>query len=77
MVLRCVPDEQVAEAALDLARGILANVPLGVAITKQSLWMNQGAGSLEAAIELESRGVMIAGSTADAAEKRKALFDQG
>jgi enoyl-CoA hydratase len=76
MVLRCVPDDQLGDVALELARGILANVPLGVAITKQSLWMNQSAGSLEAAIELESRGVMIAASTADAAEKRKAFFEK-
>lgn len=76
MVLRAVPDDQLIDVALEIARGILSNVPLGVTITKQSLWLNQEVGSLEAAIELESRGVMIASGTADAAEKRKAFFEK-
>ena len=76
LVLRAVPDEALLDSALELARSILVNVPLGVALTKQSLWLNQGVGSLEAAIELEGRAVMIAQSTADAAEKRAAFLDK-
>lgn len=76
LVLRAVDDGQLMDAALELARGILANVPLGIWMTKQSLWLNQGAGSLEAAIELENRAVMVAQSTEDAAEKRKAWIEK-
>jgi enoyl-CoA hydratase len=76
LVLRSVPDEQLMEAAFELARGILVNVPIGIWLTKQSLWLNQGAGSLEAAIELESRAVAIAQSTADAADKRASFLEK-
>ncbi len=74
MVLRSVPDDQLMEAVLEIARNILANVPMGVWLTKQSLWLNQSAGSLGAAIELESRAVFIARSTEDAAEKRASFL---
>jgi enoyl-CoA hydratase len=76
LVLRTVPDDNLGSAALELARSIMVNVPIGIAITKQSLMLNQNAGSLEAAIEMENRGVMIAQSTEDAIEKRKAFFDK-
>ena len=51
-------------------------LPIGVWLTKQSLWINQSAGSLEAAIEMENRAVAIAQSTADAAEKRAAFLEK-
>jgi enoyl-CoA hydratase len=76
LVLRAVPDAELQAAALELAQAILVNVPMGVWLTKQSLWMNQSVGSLETAIELESRAVAIAQSTADAAEKRSAFLEK-
>ena len=76
LVLRTVPDEQLLASALELARAIRVNVPIGIWLTKQSLWLNQGVGSLEAAIELESRAVAIAQSTSDAAEKRAAFLEK-
>jgi len=53
LVLRTVPDEELAEACLELAKSIMVNVPLGVWTTKQSMWMNENAGSLEQAMEME------------------------
>jgi len=76
LVLRAVPDGQLMDSAFELARAIMVNVPLGIWLTKQSLWLNQGVGSLEAAIELETRGVAIARSTEDAAEKRAAFLEK-
>jgi enoyl-CoA hydratase len=76
LVLRAVDDDKLMDSALELALGILANVPLGIWMTKQSLWLNQSAGSLEAAIELENRAVMVAQSTEDAVEKRKAWLEK-
>jgi enoyl-CoA hydratase len=76
LVLRAVPDEELQNAAIELAKAIIVNVPIGVWITKQSLWFNQGIGSLEAAMELEARGVMISQSTADAAEKRQSFLEK-
>jgi len=76
LVLRTVPDEQLMGTVLELAAAIMVNVPIGIWLTKQSLWLNQTAGSLEAAIEMENRAVAIAQSTADAAEKRASFLEK-
>jgi enoyl-CoA hydratase len=76
LVLRTVPDEQLMQSALELAAAIMVNVPIGIWLTKQSLWLNQSAGSLEAAIEMENRAVALSQSTADAAEKRAAFLEK-
>ncbi len=76
LVLRAVPDERLMDEALQLARNIKVNVPMGIWVTKQALWMNQAAGSLEAAMEFEHRGVFIAQATADAVEKRSAFIEK-
>jgi enoyl-CoA hydratase len=76
LVLRTVPDEQLMQSALELAAAIMVNVPIGIWLTKQSLWLNQSAGSLDAAIEMENRAVAISQSTADAAEKRAAFLEK-
>ena len=64
------------DAALEIAAQIAVNVPMGVWMTKQSLWHNQNAGSLEAAIELEHRAVHVAQATEDGAEKAAAFFEK-
>ena len=76
LVLRAVPDEQLMAEAQALAASICANVPLGVWLTKQSLWLNQGVGSLEAACEIEARAVFLAQATEDAAEKRRSFIEK-
>jgi enoyl-CoA hydratase len=76
LVLKVVEDEMLSDAALEIAARIADNVPLGVTLTKQSLWMNQSAGSLELAIELEARAAAMALSTEDAAEKRQAFWEK-
>jgi enoyl-CoA hydratase len=74
LALRAVDDEKLMAEARALAASICANVPLGIWLTKQSLWMNQGVGSLEAACEIEARAVFMAQQTEDAAEKRQAFL---
>jgi enoyl-CoA hydratase len=76
LVLRAVPDDRLLDEALGIARSIMQNVPLGIWLTKQSLWLNQNVGSLEAAIELEARAIPLAQSTADAAEKRSSFLEK-
>lgn len=76
LVLRAVEDEQLQDACIALAESIAVNVPMGIWVTKQSLWQNQNAASLEQAIELESRGVFIAQSTEDKLEKQRAFFEK-
>jgi enoyl-CoA hydratase len=76
LVLKTVPDEELQNACLELAKNILVNVPLGIWTTKQSLYYNQNAGSLEQAMEMETRAVFMAQSTEDAAEKKKSFFEK-
>jgi enoyl-CoA hydratase len=74
LVLRAVDDDKLEQEAEALARSIAENAPIGVYLTKQSLWLNQDVGSLEAAIEMESRAVFMAQTTEDVAEKRAAFL---
>ncbi|MDB5970172.1 MAG: Enoyl-CoA hydratase/isomerase [Hydrocarboniphaga sp.] len=76
LVLRAVDDALLMDASLELARSIIVNVPMGVWMTKQSLVFNQSAGSLEAAIEMENRAVIVSQTTADASEKMQAFFER-
>ena len=76
LVLRVVDDEALIEEALKLADAIAVNSPVGIWLTKQSLWFNQGAGSLEAAIELENRAVLASQATEDAIEKRTSAIEK-
>jgi enoyl-CoA hydratase len=76
LVLKAVPDEALMDETLGLARAMMANVPMGNWVTKQALWANQNAGSLEAAMDYEHRGVFISQSTEDAVEKRSAFIEK-
>jgi enoyl-CoA hydratase len=76
LALRAVPDDQLLAEAHALAASICANVPLGVWLTKQSLWLNQGVASLEAACEIEARAVFLAQASEDAAEKRQSFLEK-
>ncbi len=76
MILRVVDDKALMEEALTLAEAILVNSPIGIALTKQTMWLNASAPSLEAAIELESRAILISQSSEDTAEKRKSFLEK-
>jgi enoyl-CoA hydratase len=76
MVLKTVPDEELQSACLEVAKNIVVNVPMGIWVTKQALWHNMNAGSLEQAIEMETRGVFMAQSTEDKQEKMKSFFEK-
>ena len=76
LALRAVADDALMAEALAMAEQIRVNVPMGIWMTKQSLWLNQETTSLRAAIELEHRAVHIAQSTQDAAEKRASFLEK-
>src|SRR5688500_2549411 len=76
LVLRAVPDESLQDEALKLADAIAVNSPIGIWLTKESLWRAQEGGSLEAAIDFETRAVLASQATADAAEKRTATLEK-
>lgn len=76
MILRAVDDDGLMDAALALADSIMVNSPIGIALTKQTMWLNANAPSLEAAIEMENRAIFISQSTQDSAEKRTAFQEK-
>lgn len=76
LALRAVPDESLIEEALALAEAIAVNSPIGIWLTKEALWRNLEGGSLAAAIDFETRGVLASQATADAAEKRTSSIEK-
>jgi enoyl-CoA hydratase len=76
LILRCVDDEKLMDEALALADSILINSPVGIALTKSSMWLNVDAPSLEAAIELENRAIFMSQASGDTAEKRQAFIEK-
>lgn len=76
LILRCVEDEALMDEALKLADAVITNSPIGVSLTKSSMWLNVDAPSLESAIELENRAIFMSQSTQDTAEKRKSFIEK-
>lgn len=82
LVSRVVDDGEVLDAALAIADDILALAPFGVVMTKEVMWANLAAPSLEAAIHLENRTQILASTAGDFqeaiaafAQKRAPVFD--
>jgi enoyl-CoA hydratase len=76
LVLKTVPDKSLMAETLSLAESIAANAPLDIWLTKQALYANRGAASLETAMDFENRGVSIAGMSEDTSERRLAAFEK-
>ncbi|WP_426574046.1 enoyl-CoA hydratase/isomerase family protein [Aquihabitans sp. McL0605] len=64
------------ERAIEIARSITAHSPFGVAMTKQVLWANITAPSLEAAMALENRTQTLALLTEDMGEAVGAFIEK-
>lgn len=82
LVLRVVPDGEVVDAAVKVARSFAANSPFGVRMTKEVMWSNLEAPSLANAIALEDRTQSLCFGTreqreavAAVIERRPAVFD--
>lgn len=76
LILRCVDDDALMDEVLKLAEAVMVNSPIGISVTKSSMWHNVDAPSLEAAIEMENRAIFMSQSTEDTAEKRKAFIEK-
>jgi enoyl-CoA hydratase len=76
LVLKAVPDDKLMDAVLEIANNIIANAPLDVWLTKQNLYNNLHAGSLEQAVAFETRAIVMVNHTDDAQEKRNARKDK-
>ncbi len=82
-VSKVVPDDEILNEALNLAKQILTKSPIGIRFTKDALNMNIDASSLESAIKLENRTQVICINAEDALEgvfatleKRESKYDK-
>ena len=76
LVSRVVPDGKAVEAAVEIAELIAANSPFGVWMTKEVMWSNLEAGSLQSAIDLENRTQILSSMTGDVREAITAFFEK-
>lgn len=76
LVLQVVPDGEVVDAAVEIAHRIVANSPFGVRMTKEVMWANLDAPSLESAVALENRTQILCIQTADMPEAVAAFIDK-
>lgn len=76
LVSRVVPDGEVVDAALEIADQIVANSPFGVWMTKEVMWANLEASSLQSAIDLENRTQILTTFTADMQEAMRAFLEK-
>jgi enoyl-CoA hydratase/carnithine racemase len=68
LVNRVVPEDELLDAALEMAEQICANSPGGVQLSKRALQANMEVTSFAAAIELENRGQALLTRTLDMSE---------
>lgn len=76
LVTRVVPDGEVIKAALETARAIVGNSPMGVRMTKEVMWSQLEIGSLQAGIDLENRTQILTSHTRDHDEAAGAFREQ-
>lgn len=76
LVNRSVPDAELMDTVLELARAITANSPGGVQLSKRALQANAEAASYAAAIELENRGQALLTRTDDMVEAITAFTEK-
>ena len=76
LVSKLVPDDQVDNTAMELAREIMQNSPIGVRMTKEVLNMSADAPSLLAALHWENRTQILTTFTEDHKEAVKAFLEK-
>jgi enoyl-CoA hydratase len=75
LVTSVVPDEELAGAALDVADQIATNSPLGVRLTKHTMW-SDASDTLAGAVELETRGQILSLLSPNAKEQMAAMAER-
>lgn len=75
LVLDTVADDELMGRVLALADAMILNTPLDNWLTKQAMHANADATSFAQALDLDTRGVVLARTTEDTAERRQASAD--
>lgn len=76
LVTRLADDDALQDAALELAESLCDFSPYGLISTKQAMWANLDATSMEAATHLENRNQIINGLSGDVEEAAAAFFEK-
>ena len=76
LVTRLVADDALQDAALELAGTLCDFSPYGLVSTKQAMWANLDAPSMEAATHLENRNQILNGLSGDVEEAAAAFFEK-
>jgi enoyl-CoA hydratase len=76
LVSQVVEPDALRDAALAMARAVIANSPFASKHTKQVMWQNLDAPSLEAAVQLENHAQVVALMTRDFAEAKQAFAEK-
>ena len=76
LVRRVVPVSEVVDAALENGEQIAKLAPMAVTMTKETMWANLQAPSLDHALAFESRTQVMTRNTGDAAEARLAFLEK-
>ena len=72
LVLEVVPDDQLMTRVVELSDAMMINAPLDNWLTKQALHANLEAQSFARALDIDTRGVVLACGTTDTAERQAA-----
>ena len=75
LVTKVVPDEELDEAVLKMARTLAAGAPKSQAATKRLMWQGAGRG-FEASLSDEAREVSTLSGTADSLEGLNAVIER-
>jgi enoyl-CoA hydratase/carnithine racemase len=73
LVSDVVADGRVVERAIELAELLCGYTPFGVEMTKQVMWANLDAPSLEVALHMENRTQILAGTGGEIMEAAAAF----
>ncbi len=76
VVTRVVDGEVLKTEALNLAESLCDFSPYGLISTKQAMWANLDAGSLDEAMQVENRNQILNGLSGDVEEAAAAFFEK-
>jgi enoyl-CoA hydratase len=76
LVSQVMDDGEVLARAVEMAEGMCALSPLGLTLTKDTLWGALEVGSLQTAVDLENRTQLLAGFTGNLTEAAAAFKEK-
>ena len=76
LVSHVVEDDEVADRAVAMATRMVAFSPVGLTLTKDTLWGALEVGSLQTAVDLENRTQLLAGFTGNLTEAAAAFKEK-